>query len=185
MFRTLVLGAGEIEVTVRGQSPRYDIARGDRIAQADVVVLPDGRLSLILSDGRQISGRMRRLSSSEVEVSTARGRRRLTVTDPLRARLSSVLEHMSGGGAASEEVRALMPGRVVEVAVAAGDAVQAGSLLLVLEAMKMQNELRATHAGVVMQCAAAAGQTVETGALLLTIQSDMKEPAPPAPGAAR
>jgi biotin carboxyl carrier protein len=68
--------------------------------------------------------------------------------------------------------------------VAAGDAVQAGSLLLVLEAMKMQNELRATHAGVVMRCAAAAGQTVETGALLLTIQSDVKEPAPPAPGSA-
>src|SRR4029077_1819145 len=95
MFRTLVFGAGETEVTVRGQGPRYDIARGDRLEQADVAVLPDGRLSLILSDGRQISGRMRRLSSNEVEVSTARGRRRLTVTDPLRARLSSVLEHVA------------------------------------------------------------------------------------------
>jgi biotin carboxyl carrier protein len=170
MSRSFVFGAAHPEITVRGRAPRYDVAHDGRSESVEVRSLPDGRLSILFADGRQISGRARRRGADEVEISTARGRRRLTVTDPLRARLSSVAQQAGGGGAETEEVRALMPGRVVDVSVAAGDSVEAGGLLLVLEAMKMQNELRATHAGVVLQCAIAAGQTVDTGALLLTIQ---------------
>ncbi len=59
-----------------------------------------------------------------------------------------------------------MPGRVVEVAVAAGDRVEAGSLLLVLEAMKMQNEIRASRGGLVTRVVVEAGKAVEGGALL-------------------
>jgi len=72
-----------------------------------------------------------------------------------------------GGG--DEEVRALMPGRVVEVAVAAGDEVEAGALLLVLEAMKMQNEIRATRAGRVLRVDVEAGKPVDGGAPLVTL----------------
>jgi biotin carboxyl carrier protein len=171
MARTFVFGVGGAELTLGGRAPRYEITRDDRVESVDAAALPDGRFSLLFGDGRQIAGRVRRIGSNEVELSTPAGRRRVKVTDPLRARLSSVQESSAADGTASEEIRALMPGRVVEVAVAMGDSVESGALLLVLEAMKMQNELRATRSGVVTRCAITPGQTVDTGALLLTIQS--------------
>jgi biotin carboxyl carrier protein len=69
-----------------------------------------------------------------------------------------------------EEVRALLSGRVIEVAVAPGELVEKGTLLLVIEAMKMQNEIRAEQPGVIQKVAVQAGQTVDGGARLLTIR---------------
>lgn len=68
------------------------------------------------------------------------------------------------------EVRAIIPGRVVSVDVGVGDRVEAGGHLLVLEAMKMQNELRAPRAGQVGRVAVGEGQTVESGDLLLVLE---------------
>ena len=68
------------------------------------------------------------------------------------------------------EVRAIIPGRVVSVSVVPGDSVVAGQQLLVVEAMKMQNELRAPRAGTVARVAVVAGQTVEAGALLVIVE---------------
>ena len=66
-------------------------------------------------------------------------------------------------------VKAPMPGLVVRVDVSAGEAVEAGAGLVVVEAMKMENELRAPHRGVVAQVHVAAGDRVEKGAPLVTI----------------
>jgi len=63
-----------------------------------------------------------------------------------------------------------MPGRVVEVGVVEGDRVDAGGLLLVLEAMKMQNEIRAARGGIVTRVAAETGKAVEGGTLLLVLR---------------
>lgn len=68
------------------------------------------------------------------------------------------------------EVRAIIPGRVVSVAVTAGDAVVAGQRLLAVEAMKMENELRSPRAGTVDRVATAVGQTVELGDPLVVIR---------------
>jgi biotin carboxyl carrier protein len=68
------------------------------------------------------------------------------------------------------EVRAIIPGRVVSVAVMPGDAVEAGQRLLAVEAMKMENELRAPRAGTVERVAVAVGQTVELGDALVVIR---------------
>jgi biotin carboxyl carrier protein len=66
-------------------------------------------------------------------------------------------------------VRSPMPGRVVKVLVAKGDEVQAGQGLLVLEAMKMENEVRARAAGVVAEVHVTSGMTVEGNAKLVTL----------------
>jgi biotin carboxyl carrier protein len=66
-------------------------------------------------------------------------------------------------------MRAPMPGLVVRVHAAPGQLVEAGAGLVVVEAMKMENELRAPHAGAVETVHVAVGQTVEKGAPLVTL----------------
>lgn len=75
------------------------------------------------------------------------------------------------GGAAHGEQRitAPMPGRVVRVLVAAGDIVEARQPIVVVEAMKMENELRSPKAGRVKDVAVAAGTSVEAGRVLVVI----------------
>ena len=73
------------------------------------------------------------------------------------------------GRSGPAEVHAIIPGVVVSVSVAPGDAVTAGQQLLVVEAMKMQNELRAPRDGTIERVAVGAGTTIEVGDLLLVI----------------
>jgi len=77
------------------------------------------------------------------------------------------------GGAAPEgprSVTAPMPGRVVRVLVSAGDRVAARQPVVVVEAMKMENELRAAGEGTVAEVRAREGESVEAGALLVVIE---------------
>jgi biotin carboxyl carrier protein len=85
----------------------------------------------------------------------------------LRARAHRGREDRGHSGPA--EVRAIIPGVVVSVSVAAGDEVVAGQQLLAVEAMKMQNELRAPRDGVIERVAVGPGRTIEVGDLLLVI----------------
>ena len=90
------------------------------------------------------------------------------LVDPLRC----------GDGAADEagaegtvEVRAVMPGKVAAVLVAEGDEVTTGAGLLVIEAMKMENEITAPRAGRVAAIRIAPGDAVESGALLAVLEA--------------
>jgi biotin carboxyl carrier protein len=87
-----------------------------------------------------------------------------------RLREKAVRGRARGSHGGPLEVRAIIPGRVVAVSVAVGDEVEAGHQLLVIEAMKMQNELRAPRAGVVERIAVGPGQTVDLGTLLLVLR---------------
>ena len=62
-----------------------------------------------------------------------------------------------------------MPGNILKVNVKTGDAVKAGQVLVVLEAMKMENEIMAPKAGTVTQVLVSKGSTVDTGAPLVVI----------------
>ena len=70
---------------------------------------------------------------------------------------------------AGETVSAPMPGNILKVNVKAGDAVKAGTVLVVLEAMKMENEIMAPRAGTVAQVPVTKGSTVDTGATLVVL----------------
>ena len=70
---------------------------------------------------------------------------------------------------AGEAVTAPMPGTILKVNVKVGDAVKAGTVLCVLEAMKMENEIMAPKAGTVTQVLATKGGSVDTGAPLVVI----------------
>ncbi len=87
------------------------------------------------------------------------------ITDARRATRASGAP--AGGGAAV--LRCPMPGRVVRVECAPGDAVAAGAGLVVVEAMKMENELRAPRAGTVTAVRVKPGDPVEAGAVLVEL----------------
>jgi len=68
-----------------------------------------------------------------------------------------------------EDIKAPMPGTILSLGVKQGDQVKKGQVLLILEAMKMENEILAPRDGKVAALAVQAGQTGETGALLCTL----------------
>jgi len=68
------------------------------------------------------------------------------------------------------EVRAVIPGRIVSVEVVPGDSVVAGQRVMIIEAMKMQNELRVPRDGTVGRIVAGESQTIEVGDLLLVLE---------------
>lgn len=75
------------------------------------------------------------------------------------------------GSTGPQRVSAPMPGKVVRVLVKKGDAVRARQPLVVVEAMKMENELRALREGTVADVLAREGQSVDAGALLVVVQA--------------
>ena len=75
----------------------------------------------------------------------------------------------AGSGSGEHRVVAPMPGRVVRVLVSPGDEVAARQPVVVVEAMKMENELRSPKTGAVKDVAVSAGMSVEAGRVLVTI----------------
>jgi biotin carboxyl carrier protein len=166
-------GPEELLLELDGSRCRF-IDGGAQTRSAEASRLADGRLSLLFDDGRQLCGRVRLtgvVPGGEVEVVTGSSRRKISLADPLRDRIAHAREDRAGE-ASEEEIRALMPGRVVEVQAAEGQRVEAGALILVLEAMKMQNEIRCTSPGTVRSVSVESGAAVEGGALLAVIHSD-------------
>lgn len=151
-----------VEVTRHGSG--YRVCIGDRCFEADFVQVGRYVRSLRLEDGTQFSLVHHREGSSH-EISLGGATVHVEMIDPLAARRKRSEDDMGGGGV----IKALMPGRVVRVLVAQGDSVSKGTGLLILEAMKMENEIQAQTAGVVDKIFVEPGQTVEAGAELLHI----------------
>lgn len=86
-----------------------------------------------------------------------------------RTRVIRDMTAKSAGASGPAPLKAPMPGLIVRVNVAPGDSVHAGQGLVVMEAMKMENELRATAAGTVKAVPATPGAAVEKGALLVEL----------------
>ncbi len=158
--------SGPRDIVVASSAEGWTVETPEGSSRLHVAELPDGRLSLVFEDGRQVSGRVAATDGGAL-VSTRAGAVKVAISDPIRHRLASA---DAGGGSQGEEVRALMPGRVLEVSAKEGIVVAAGSVLLVLEAMKMQNEIRTAHGGLVTRVAVTAGQPVDGGALMVILE---------------
>jgi acetyl/propionyl-CoA carboxylase alpha subunit len=158
-------GAQDIVVEIRSATQGW-VKTSDGETTADVARLPDGRTSMILPSGRQVAGRTALRPGGRTETWVGARRLAIHLSDPLRDRAGD--DAGQGGGAA--EIRARIPGRVVDVRVAAGDFVVSGTTLVVLEAMKMQNEIQAECDARVVAVECAAGDAVETGAILVRLE---------------
>jgi biotin carboxyl carrier protein len=157
-----------------------DRANGTVVAEGEVGSADPGaagagearRGALVLPLGDRRSGRTGSRAPQAVEVVVDGWRFEFDVEDAdradLRDRATSARDAAAHDG--PTEVRAIIPGRVVSVAVNPGDAVATGARLLAVEAMKMENEVRAPRGGVVERVAVGPGDTVELGDVLVVIR---------------
>jgi biotin carboxyl carrier protein len=145
----------------------YEITVGERIYTVDAARVRDGHYSLRIDGGQHEVAALRRPDGS-YWVSEPHGTVVVEVADPL-AHLAAQGTGAKGGRR-RQRVTAYMPGRVVAVLVAEGDAVQAGQGILVLEAMKMQNEILAEHDGTLTRLLVQPGQSVDGGDPLFELE---------------
>jgi acetyl/propionyl-CoA carboxylase alpha subunit len=149
-------GGGGFEVSVDGRRQVVDLSCLDA-ALASLRFVADGRGSSITF--QRGPDRRWRIGVGEREFD-------LEVLTPLQALDAAAAAERHG----PSRVEAPIPGKVVAVDVAPGDEVEAGQALVVLEAMKMQNQLTAERGGRVTAVHVAPGATVETGALLVELE---------------
>ena len=147
---------------------KWQILVNDRLVEidpelADAVTLVEPGVYSVLLDGKSFEVRMLP-GAQQLEV----GGRRLTVEarDPRNSSRRS--RAASGGG--RQNIAAPMPGKVIRVLVQEGDAVEAGHGLVVVEAMKMQNEMKASRPGKVLEVRVRDGDTVGSGDTLVVLE---------------
>jgi biotin carboxyl carrier protein len=131
---------------------------------ASVLEVEPGIYSVLL-DGRSFEARIER-TEDQWAVTIGRQRFVLDVVDPRRR--GRQRRGLAGEG--RQRLASPMPGKVVRVLVAQGDQVDAGQGILVIEAMKMQNEMKAPRAGRVVTLSAEEGATVAAGQILAVIE---------------
>ena len=103
----------------------------------------------------------------EVTVEEVKGGAAAPVASPAPAAAPAPAAPAPAG--AGEQITSPMPGTILDVKVTAGQAVKAGDVLMILEAMKMENEIMAPKDGTVTAVSTSKGASVETGTLLCTI----------------
>jgi biotin carboxyl carrier protein len=154
------LGNGRYVVTVGGKSHQVDARR-----------FQGGNWSLII-DGQSFDIELEVATRSEIEGGyncLVRGRVvQLTVQDERRIRMAAGARKLKLEG--PQVIQSPMPGKVVKVLVSPGTEVTEGQALVIVEAMKMENELRAPTAGKVSKVFVEAGQTVEANAKLVAVE---------------
>ncbi|HEV3486435.1 MAG TPA: biotin/lipoyl-containing protein [Vicinamibacterales bacterium] len=157
-------GGRELDVEVHRHGGGYRVRIGELWMEADFVNVGPRVYSLRLEDGTQVA-LMHHREGGHHEITIGNATVHVEVVDPLAARRKRREDETGGSGT----VKALMPGRVVRVLVAKGESVRKGAGLLILEAMKMENEIQAPADGVVDEVFVEAGQTVESGTELVHI----------------
>lgn len=152
-----------VRMEVRGRDGLYTVLLDGRPLEVDVREAGPHVLSLIVGTRSHEVGIERREGGYRVAV-----RGRVFDVALVEAARGAVAPRRAEGGPA--RVQAPMPGKLVRVLVSAGEEVGAGQGLVVMEAMKMENEIRAPRAGRVKEAPVREGQAVETGALLVLLE---------------
>lgn len=161
----VTIGGRELEVDLTGATPVVD---GTPV-HAELVTLPGTPVRHLLVDGRShpfIARAAERRGRWEIALGASR-----FTADAVDERTRAIREMTGGADLESERtVTAPMPGLVVKVEVEVGQQVKAGQGVVVVEAMKMENELKAPTDGVVARIEVQPGQTVEKGATLIVLE---------------
>jgi biotin carboxyl carrier protein len=163
----------KLEVQIDGKAHRVELMQTRELSRwfadgrpldADAKEISPGVYSILLQ-GESFEVRVETVGA-ELRATTKSREYRLSIHDPRAWK-----KNRAGAAEAEgrQQVLAPMPGKVVRVLVAAGDEVQAGQGLMVVEAMKMQNEIRAPKSGKVERLSVAEGQTVNAGEVVAVV----------------
>ena len=162
------------EITLGDTAHRVEARRSDTgwvvsIDGRDVEVdatLPQAGVVHLVQDGVSRAARVTPTGEG-YDVVVDGARYEVGVVDERRKALAAITGE--GGAGRGEIISTSMPGKVVAILVAEGDVVEKGQGVVVIEAMKMENELRAKGPGVIASIPVAVGEAVEGGAELITI----------------
>ena len=160
------IGESQHEVVIDGDNVTVD----GKTLRAHVEDIPGTPLQMLSVGNERFRILARRGAERGSYDITVEGRRLQVEALDERAKVIRDLSGASKKRAGAGNLLAPMPGLVVRVNVKEGDAVRAGQGLVVMEAMKMENELRASANGTVKRVAATPGSAVEKGALLLEME---------------
>jgi biotin carboxyl carrier protein len=155
-------GSEDLEVTVEPDGQGYRVTLGGRVRRVEGIV---GETMRVRIDARPVEARVTRKGDA-LTVEIGGSEHRFRTRDPRAPKLA---RRRSQEDATRGELHAPMPGLVVQVLTHEGEEIEAGSPVIVVEAMKMQNALVAPLKGRVRSIPVTPGTAVESGQLLLAI----------------
>jgi biotin carboxyl carrier protein len=161
-------------VTVEGRTFEVDLTPDGPVidgepVSADLAHVEGTSVRSLLVDGRSERVVARRVDGGRAWSLHLRGRRFAAEAVDERTRTIREMTGVGAGAAGARSVRAPMPGLVVKVEVEEGSRVEPGQGVVIIEAMKMENELKSPRKGLVHEIAVREGQAVEAGALLAVV----------------
>ena len=142
----------------------------DEVVNWDIVEVKEGRFHIVYNNKSFVADVLthdRKNKSFEIIINNN------TYSVQLKDRFDELLHDLGmdvGSSNKDNDVKAPMPGRVLEILVKEGDAVAEGDGLIVLEAMKMENIIKSTREGVLKHIQATEGDSVEKNAVLLSYE---------------
>lgn len=151
------IGNGRYNVTIDGQKH-----------EVESITFANGAVSMLI--GGQSFAFEFEDRRDEVAVSQRGQTNRFDVADDRTLRLRAAAAAMSGAVEGRQTINAPMPGKIVKIFVKVGDEVTEGQGLVVVEAMKMENELKSPKAGTVTEVLTKEGVAVENGAPLVVVE---------------
>jgi biotin carboxyl carrier protein len=159
------VGSKTHAVEVIQDNGRYRVTVGDRVWDVDARLTAQGIYSLVIDGVSYVADVEDQAGACVVGV----GGESYTIQVEEHTRHIIRTRGAAGGGAGGQVVKAPLPGKITHVAVQGGETVAAGQALLVIEAMKMENELKASAAGTVKEVRVTVGQAVNGGDVLVVI----------------
>jgi biotin carboxyl carrier protein len=154
-----------VPVVVRRANGGFVVTVGDREWAVDATRVDEHTLSLLVgSSSQEVT-----IAADAAPGQLAVGVKGVPVSVTVNGRRRWARKEEGAAGKGPQQLVAPMPGKIVRVLAKVGAAVQPRQPLIVVEAMKMENELRATRQGVVSELLVAEGQSVDAGALLLVV----------------
>ena len=164
-------GATKTIGLVENSDHHYDVTLDGRTVQVDAA--KSGKtIYSIIEDGKQFEVIVDDQGAHGFDVFVAGQLFHLQALDERSKLLTASTKPIATG---PQRVESEMPGKVVKIAVSVGTAVAEGDGVLILEAMKMENEIKSPVEGLLTEISVAEGQTVESGALLFVVTPPEKK----------